>query len=265
LIGTRCVPAFVSVGAMGTFGLVLTATDALDRQLYPFVRAQRFTMLKVVTGWGIGRPWTFADRARVLAMTPRTIVRTIAGDPSYRAGAFLYPEPKHVIAETWPWCEIQPHIAIEIGNEPNVTPGWNDDMAWAYRYWLEQLLPQMRHVYPDAYLIAPGPSFMHPGAARYLEICADVMRGFDAVAVHVYGFHSLNEPGVRDVRWAYDRLFDARMPRWITELGIREPARDVNRLALYRDFTNQLAPPWLGACVYHYGADRQINPEYHVG
>lgn len=242
-------------------GVILTNTLSIPGQFYPVAR--QFAGVKVVTAWGTPGGWRERDRARILALTPHTIVRTVNGDPSYRDGALLWPEPEPILAEIAPWLDIQPHISIEIGNEPNAHPDWNEKMTWAYRYWLEQTLPALRQAAPRATLIAPGPSFAHPGAVRYLEICADVLRGYDAVAVHIYGHQSLQEPGVQEVIWAYDRLFDRTIPRIVTELGIREQ-RGAGRLAAYRAFAANLPSYWRGAYVYHYCADGAVNPEYHI-
>lgn len=245
-----------------TLGIILTNTLTIPGQFYSVAR--QFDAVKVVTQWGTPGGWNDRDRARIIGMTPHTVVRTVNGDPSYRGGALRWPEPEPILAELAPWLDIQPHVTVEIGNEPNAHPEWNEDRAWAYRYWLEQTLHALRRAAPYATLIAPGPSFGHPGALRYLEICADVMRGYDAVAAHVYGHQSLQEPGVTDVLWQYDRLFDRSLPRWITELGIyamRGPAR----LAAYRAFAANLSFPWRGAFAYHYCADGAVNPEYHLG
>lgn len=249
---------------MTAFGVILTNTLTVRGQFYSFVRSLRCDAVKVVTHWGAPGGWNDRDRARIVGMTPHTIVRTVNGDPSYRAGALRWPDPALILAEVAPWLDIQPHISIEVGNEPNVQPGWNDDTAWAYRYWLEQTLVALRQAAPHATLIGPGPSFGHPDAVRYLEICADVLRGYDAVAAHIYGHQSLQEPGVADVIQSYDRLFDRTIPRIVTELGIREQ-RGAARLAAYRAFAARLAGPWRGAYAYHYCADGAVNPEYHLG
>src|SRR5262245_32965686 len=100
-------------------GVILTYVDNLA-QLEDCVRRGQYDTVKVVTGWGLASGWTDEARARVLSMVPNVIVRTVSGDNNF-------PDANEIEREIVPWYTLKPSIMIELGNEPNNSPKYQND------------------------------------------------------------------------------------------------------------------------------------------
>lgn len=248
------------------FGPVLTHTDNLDTFLR-FYRAGRFSAAKVVTGWGRAGGWTPEAIRALTAEVPRLIVRSTYGDPSYAGGARTWPEARGLVAEFAPWVAANPNAWLEVGNEPDVAPhNAGDELPiWLYRWWLDDAHTALRKAYPNAKLIAPAPRVGLPGWERWLEIPADVLRKFDTVSVHLYGWHQIIGDGKGEYAAAlplYERLFPGKSVA-VTELGVHDPAKPkTEKLALYRDFARKVPANWRWVTFYHYTERGDLHPEY---
>lgn len=253
------------------FGPVLTNTPTVGAFVSSYT-LNRFSAAKVISGWGVDGGWTVTGRELLVRSVPRLIVRSVAGDPSFRGwGAKWYPDPDLLVEEFRPWVALRPDIWLEVGNEPDVV--WDTNPVnrpelsiWVYHYWLELALRRLRAEFPRARLIAPSPRVGHyPEWYRWLEIRSEVTAQFDAVSLHLYGWHQIIGDGKGELEAAkpvYDRLFPGKSVA-LTEVGIHNPEMPHQRkLELYRDFARAVPENWRWVLFYHYNARRDIHPEY---
>jgi hypothetical protein len=251
------------------FGPVLTHSPSLDAFI-EYLQRGRFSTAKVITGWGLERAWTPADRCRLICAVPNLIVRTVNGDPSL-GRHYQYLLPGEVAQELHPWLVLKPDLWIELGNEPDVlwdVPVPVEDEIWRYRWWLQATRDYLRTHYPQARLIAPSPRIgAVPQWERWLEIPAETLRSFDAVSLHLYGWHQIVNDGKRelaDAQAAYSRLLPS-VPVIVSEMGIHNPQMNpAHKLALYRRFAEQVPLHWLQVLFYHHNAQGDLHPEYHI-
>lgn len=247
---------------MKLHGAIVTHAESLDL-LDSRVVAARWNVLKVVTAWGVAGGWPASSRARVCAMTPYTVVRTHAGDPS--AGK-AFPHAAEVVKEISPWYTIRPRLFIEIGNEPNISDEHlkNDDYAYGYAWHLERAIAACRRAFPLARIIGPGMSLQINRPERFYELCGAAIRQCDMVAFHVYtesGSLSDSEQMRRAVR-IHGEFFPA-MPMLLTEYGIRTGSQE-SRASGYSVLAQSLKAPIVGCLAYHLCDDGAVNPEYVV-
>lgn len=249
-------------------GLILTSASDLAT-LRRHTAALRADVLKVVAGWGL--PWDATSRRDALRLAPATIVRTLAGDPSYQRpsaattiapagyGPHTFPHWEQVVEDAAPWYDVADParpIWIEIGNEPLLDPlaglsSPDEDYAWNYRAYLHDALLACRRYFPRARLIAPAHIENHPirlgehanGQARMTEICADVLRQFDALGLHAYSL----EQYVRGMGRL--RSLVSSQPVWLTEFALNERLDDAARGRQYAATLRQFAVA--GVTLYH--------------
>lgn len=252
------------------FGPVLTHAKTLDGFL-DYWRRGGFNAAKVVTGWGIGQGgWSQENKQKILRTIDNLVLRTTAGDPQNpNAGPYLYCDA--VYAEAVDWLRIKPDLWVELGNEPDVLwerEGRTEQVIWNYRYWLIETIKRLRSEFPAIRIIAPAPRIGIPGWERWLEITRDVAYGSaDAVALHLYGWHTIVGDGKREyesARGVYNRLFPGKLVA-VTELGINDPGMPAtSKLQSYREFACNAPVNWRWVLFYHYNERRDIHPEYHI-
>jgi hypothetical protein len=138
-------------------------------------------------------------------------------------------------------------------------------VIWRYRYWLDLAETRLRKEFPKARLIAPSPRIGRPGWVGWLELPADVLRRYDSISAHIYGWHRIVGDGKGELRAAQDlyrRLFPDKTVA-VTELGINDPGTPhLTKLALYREFARNAPKNWTWALAYHYDARREFHQEY---
>lgn len=278
-------------------GVILTYVDKLET-LEDCVRRGNYDTVKVVTGWGLPQGWDDKTRARVVAMVPNLIVRTVSGDPSYArpfdplsgktlAGAtgpdanywkYDFLNPDLVEQEITPWYKLKPDIMIELGNEPNVY-NQDDDFIWRWAYFLELTIKRCRQVFPHATLISPGFMMDERGKMkRFYEIGQQQIAQCDYVGVHFYEYFAFTPdqaPAIkgelRDAIQLHQQFFPD-MAWYITEYGIhntdRVPRREKGsryaRLVHGGDGWPALPINVAGAVYYHLQMKGDIHPEYHI-
>ncbi len=250
------------------FGPVLTNTrDAAS--FIEHYRAGKFSAAKVITGWGLDSGWDLRSRAAVVAMTPRLMVRSVTGDPSYRRGT-TFLDPDQAVEEFRPWVRLRPDIWLELGNEPDVA-GSEESTIWVYRYWLGKTIERLRREFPRARLVAPAMRINHdPRWPRWYEVMHDVMNECDSIGMHFYGFHRVFAPKGEDSDQLVYALqtavrYFARKSIAVTEFGIHDPQMPAAaKLAQYRDFAQRAPARVTWALYYHICDRRDIQPEYHV-
>lgn len=253
------------------YGPVLTNTPTISAFLGSYA-ANRFSAAKVITAWGVDGGWTSTNRELLVRSIPRLIVRSVAGDPSFKGwGNPWYPDPDTLVEEFRPWVALRPDIWLEVGNEPDVVwdanPNSRSEFSiWVYNYWLELAYWKLKQAFPDAKLIAPSPRVgYYPDWYRWLEIRSDVLARYDAVSLHLYGWHALVGDGKGELVAAkpvYDRLFPGKSVA-LTEVGVNDPATPHQRkLEIYRAFARNTPEHWRWVMFYHYNAKRDIHPEY---
>lgn len=247
-------------------GTVLTSAPDVAR-VQASVQAGGYDTLKVVTAWGLARPWDDITRAQVCNLTPTTVVRTHAGDPS--AGK-PFPHVEEVLAEVAPWLAVKPNCLVEIGNEPNSSPAVD---TYGYRWHLNNTLQQLRDRYPGVQVIAPalvlGPTSR---ADVWLDTCADVFAQCDLVGVHLYEFYGFSgdRPASTGQFAQAQALYGARFPRqaWaLTEYGIHDPATPGSvKGQRYAQFVRALPAPYQLATSYHIdtAAVNDNDRAYHI-
>lgn len=207
--------------------LGLIYTSGTYEEVRDFVRSNGYDALKLVTGWGM--QWYCNSMARMLTLTPDTIIRTVQGDPSSKK-PYLHPE--WVVQEIMPWYDLKPDIYIELGNEPNIEP--YEDLTpsdpHAYAYYLDAAITMCRKEFPYAKLIAPA-LVENASAAQYRQILAKASARCDYDGFHVYGETSFPKvyPNKRAIA---------------TEIGLH--GRPENRLLQYRELSRTLP-----VFVYH--------------
>lgn len=252
-------------------GPILTHCYTLD-QIEDCMRRGAYTALKVVTGWGVASGWSKTAMSRASALAEQLIVRTVAGDPSYRNGAQRYPTARQVVNEIAPWYAVRPKLIIEIGNEPNINPEWTEQYAWEYRWHLEQAIKACRAAFPDANLIAPAPILdADKRPDRWLALCVDRMRLCDYIGLHAYeytAFAKIDQHGTTGHLNAAQKLYNQHFgdrPWILTEFGIND--REIAPILKGRRYA-QLLPTLprqiIGALYYHFCADAVVQPEYHI-
>ena len=253
------------------FGPVLTNAPTASSFVEAYY-ANRFSAAKVVTAWGIDGGWNPTNRWLLTTNVRRLIVRSVAGDPSYLKARW-YPHPDDLVEEFGPWVEVRDNLWLEVGNEPDVR--WDQLKEkrsewdiWEYRYWLDEAERRLRREFPHAKLIGPSPRVSYYlDWARWLLIMADVLKRFDAVSLHIYGWHSIVDDKKGEFLAAkplYSKLVPGKSVA-ITELGIHDPTQTPHeKLEAYRDFARKAPANWRWALFYHYNARRDVDPEYSV-
>lgn len=264
----------MTVPASPFAGPILTQCASLD-QVRASVVAGGYSALKVVTGWGApGSGWDRASMSRAATMTKHLIVRTVAGDPSYDGGKCEHPIAQQVVQEIGPWYTIRPDLLIEIGNEPNIHPQWDDGFAWVYRWHLQETINACRAAFPAARLIAPA-LILDPlhRPRRWLEIVADKMRECHYIGVHAYEHDAFSPTEQRKgttgqfttLRDLHTRFFGDK-PWILSEYGINDaetPAATKGRR--YANLVRRGLPPQVvGALHYHLCFALDHQPQYHI-
>jgi hypothetical protein len=253
-------------------GVVLTHTDNIANYISE-VKRRQYSVAKVVTGWGIGKAWDNPSRQKLIYAMPNVIVRTVAGDPSYRAGLMWYPDSTWVTREVEPWYALREDIMIEIGNEPDVRSEqttYNEHDVWIYRWHLVETIKLLRKRYPKAKIIGPSPRVgTIKEWQRWIEILQDPLRDCDYLSAHIYGWHNLalnwtDTQQYVKLRTVYERLFGLKQV-FVTEVGIHDKDQSAQqKIAKYNDFYLKMPYHWRGMTYYHYSEDTMINPEYAV-
>jgi hypothetical protein len=274
-------PGYGYIHGIVMHGLILTHTYRLE----DFIRAVRragMNAVKYVSGWGPQGGWS-EDKIITAASNFRPehiILRTVAGDPSYRVDAygyseFRFPEVRYVAADVAPWQAVGARFWLEIGNEPN-THIRDEAEIWVYRYHLDQSIAYARQNLPGCKIIAPalilGGDYKQ---ARFLEICADVFRKCDAIGVHVYEHDAFvrTEQNAGTTGQVIEAIklyaqFTPNHPIIVSEYGINDPKTSVSvKGSRYGRFAKSLPGlfrnPVLGSFAYHYCADEEVHPQYH--
>jgi N-acetylmuramoyl-L-alanine amidase len=231
--------------------LILTHTNDLAR-LDAALSAGRYTGVKVVTGWGLDHGWTDAERAHVATMTSTLIVRTVAGDPSYNNGQYLYPVVNDVLTELTPWFAVAPTAYYEIGNEPNIA-GQSVD-SHVYAYYLKETIARIRRDYPAVRLIGTG-MIADATLEDWVLVLRDALALCDAAAIHAYAWRDYLDPhDTGQLQHAID-VYARQLPGlalMLTEYGIN--GSDVpDTTKAERDATMLSALPQvvIGASRYH--------------
>jgi hypothetical protein len=259
------------------FGPVLTNTPTVSSFLSA-IAANRLSAAKVVTGWGLNTAWDDYSRALLVKGVSRLIVRSTCGDPSNRGTNWL-PDPDLLVEEFRPWVKLRPDIWLEVGNEPDVAwerpdivnaVGTGEYAIWSYRYWLELAEARLRKEFPRAQLIAPSPRVGHfESWYRWVEIPADVLRRFNALSAHIYGWHllALDQTDTQQyfkLKRYYEMLFPGKSVA-VTEAGIHSSQlTPQQKLDAYRAFAQKMPTNWRWVLFYHFNANRVIHPEYSV-
>ena len=238
-------------------GGIVTNTNL--ETLDDLVQVGKWSVLKVITGWGLGRTWTDTDRARVLAMTPQTIIRTVAGDPT-PDGRHQYLHVDDVLHELEPWYKLAPRRWFELGNEPNLPDRGID--PFGYTWHLANVIPQIRKAFPKARLISPAMSFQVDNAGHWMQIMRDGILACDAIGIHIYDSHGpLYDSTQSKAAYQAVTALTKVKPLWMTECGIHQSsARDL----LYGRDAQRFArdPRILGMTWYHLCDDRQVDGVY---
>jgi hypothetical protein len=243
-------------GGVERHGLVLTNVNDLNT-LEDAVVAGSYTLVKVVTAWGLNEAWTLDTRARLCALTNETIVRTHAGDPSSRKP---FPHSEEIPGEIDPWYHIKRHnLLIEIGNEPNNNPYPEVSVTPSgYAYHLHRAIAECRARYPRARLIAPALDIGRENAAEWVKNTDFVaaIRKCDYLGVHAYTYVTFDDKGeLAKIQELYAPFRDK--PWALTEYGINDKATaDATKGQRYASLVRSLKPPYAMATFYH----RNENP-----
>lgn len=243
-------------------GVVLTHTNSLSG-LLDTMHANQLGVIKVITGWGIGRAWTDPDR-RLAARASMLLVRTEAGD-----GKTL--DANRAVNQLLPWYTIRPDLIVEIGNEPNApnAPGAGvatDQEIWEYRYNLLAAIRRIRTEMPRARII--GPAMVADATMnRWLAILGDTTPLVDYIGLHAYEWYQFEPAGTRQLTTALDaaaqlcRMYGHK-PLFFTELGINDMKETpvITKLQRYRALSGTLPGNVAGVCYYHI-CDRPIDAD----
>lgn len=222
-------------------GIVLTSAPTVD-YLESCIRAEKWNILKVVTGWGL--TWNSQTIPQVLAMTDRTIVRTVAGDG---LSEHPYPNWERVLSEVAPFYAYRKsNLFIEIGNEPKT-----DDIE-GYCWHLEKALTMCRTSFPWAQLISPALSPVDiPRFSLNTRWQKDIQL-FDYIGVHQYAHYDLRDDDTGHARLA-DRFIPKIKPWALTEYGTHDTLKTSQRekVIQYRQFSHSLPAHYKIATAYH--------------
>jgi N-acetyl-anhydromuramyl-L-alanine amidase AmpD len=243
-------------------GLILTSAPDIPAIRAALVAARADT-LKIVPAWGLPSGWTQASIAEVCRLTPRLIIRTSWGDPSYAGGARSNPEADQIAGELTPWLAARPDAIIEIGNEPLIAPQ-AEDVAWRYLYHLDRAIAAVRAIAPRATILGPAQMINHQvalgpnadGVTRWLAMAAPTLRRCDGLSLHAYSGEQLVR-GLAQLR----RLVSASMPVWLTEFALNEALAPAARAQAYRDLLADA--PVEVACLYHLNQLGGTDPVHH--
>jgi N-acetyl-anhydromuramyl-L-alanine amidase AmpD len=239
-------------------GLVLT--NAPMARLKQSIASAHYTALKVVTAWGLGRPWTDWERREVLGLVPSVLVRTHAGDPS---SGRPFPHWEEVVRELQPWV-LAGATLVEIGNEPDasavIAPA-------GYAWHLSRAREAIQRAWPHVKVCSPGLLGELRGASWIADPdFAAAVRACDFVGCHLYEHTTFSGPGHTNKWDEMERLYArfGKQPRMITEYGINDKPDGTK----YARFVRGLRPPYVGAFAYHLdvseGADYQLGAAEEV-
>lgn len=256
------------------FGPVLT--NAVDiKALIAYRNKSNMNSIKVITDWGLDKPWNDVRRGQLLTLTPYPIVRTTAGDPSNKA-ALNYLIPQRVTNELSPWIQFKPDLMVELGNEPNHVSGFGlgvgENVIWTYRWHLMESIKRIRTYYPMVHIIAPA-FIVNDSMRRWFDICKDVFRMCDSLGVHVYEHESFDPtfagPKTEQLKQIHDLYLplcsEINKPLAMTEFGINSPTRSKReKYEEYITFAKSLPSVYAGVNYYHINVKQDIDPQYHI-
>lgn len=206
------------------------------------------TWAKIVPAWWPHGPTPLA---------PRTLVRSSWGDPSYDNGRRAYPVPEQVLEELRPYAAL-PGLAVEIGNEPNVS-GLDPRR---YGEALSAAVAACRAAFGTATPIVAGSLSMNQAhradAAVWLVAMGPALRACDGVAIHAY---TLEEADA--ARRLVRQHVSGTLPLWMTECNVNAPLSPAARAVAVREMAEGCAV----ATLYHWceqpGDDpTHFNPYY---
>lgn len=255
-------------------GYVLTNGRNID-YLYQFLRKDEVEILKIVPTWGL--PWNDYSRAKILAATKDTIIRTTHGDPSRNIDHVIVRDVakdghdyRYLLPQSFysldPFLSIKPHCYIELGNEPNLD---NVDF-WIYRYWLLETIKYLKDKYPYAKLISPAPivdSVYIEKAKRFYAICQDALMLCDYSGIHAYEHKSFTLPQTNQLKTAMNlsAQYLGMKPLMATELGIND--KDISmkdKIKEYKNVEKAYSKSIKAFCIFHINADKDNWPNYSV-
>lgn len=240
------------------FGYVLTGAHTFE-EVYKVTKILKADTLKVVTAWGLN--WNDKvegdRRALICSLTPNTVIRTKAGDPS--SNGTLHPVADEVIAEIIPWYAVKRDIIIEIGNEPN-TYSSEPEYIYIYRWYLAETIQRLRTFFPHAQIISTA---LQPtkNVKRWYEIFnapdLNIYTKVDYIGVHAYEHTSFLHPQTGDISRMQSIFQKYTEKLFWTELGIN--GANPKKIEEYRQIS--LHNP---VTYYHYNSFMDVDANYHV-